>query len=519
MDILEFSINNPITEEQIEVLQRIRRNIRRSENEYALYFVECNLPNLRRQLIGELDNTDNLNLLTLDIADYPKNEGIHIDEWVHKQKNKYQKAKSKQSLDAINITGLEQLLPTGSDEQIIKTVSELNWRRSYFQALKVPIIFWLPSYALELLATQASDFYDWYSDIYHFESDLKQKQFAVSQQTNSLRHPKTNIAAYQYQSKEEKEKQIRQLNALLDETRSTNDNAHIKNQMGLLLISMSELDRALNYFQAAQKDYKVMNNQTMIGTIQNNIAHIYHVQGDYSKALDYLQSSLTIHREMNNRAELSTALNNLSQLYNTCGDYNKSLEALEQSLVIREEINDISGKGTVLNNISQIYYYHGKFDLALDYLKKSLSIHEKINNKSGFAAALNNISQIHIKLNDYSSASEMLEKSLTISKDIGDKEGIGTTLNNLAVLHYTCGDYDRALECLSSSLIIREEIGDVSATGTILNNISQIHHDNKNFEKALEYLNRALLLYEKSGYKEGIGIVLNNIFQKCACKK
>ena len=95
MGILEFSINTPITEEQIEVLQRIRRNIRRSENEYALYFVECNLPNLRRQLIGELDNTDNLNLLTLDITDYPKNEGIHIDEWVHKQKNKYQNAKSR----------------------------------------------------------------------------------------------------------------------------------------------------------------------------------------------------------------------------------------------------------------------------------------------------------------------------------------------------------------------------------------------------------------------------------------
>ena len=309
MDTLSLSTNNSITEEQLDVLNRIKRNIKRSENEYALYFVECNLPNLRKQLINELDSTDNLNLLTLDIANYPKDKGLHIDEWVSEQKNKCQNEKSNQILDGINIIGLEQLLPTDSDEQIIKTVSELNWRRSYFQALSIPIIFWLPSYALALLANQASDFYDWYSDIYHFESDLKQKQFAVSQQTNSLRHPKTNIAAYQYQSKEEKEKQIRQLNALLDETRSTNDNAHIKNQIGLLLISMSELDRALNYFQAAQKDYKVMNNQTMIGTIQNNIAHIYHVQGDYSKALDYLQSSLTIHREMNNRAELSTALN------------------------------------------------------------------------------------------------------------------------------------------------------------------------------------------------------------------
>ena len=91
MDTLGLATNISITEEQKGVLNRIRRNIKRSENEYALYFVECNLPNLRKQLIDELDSTDGLNILTLNLADYPKDKGLHIDEWLSKKKKRYLK--------------------------------------------------------------------------------------------------------------------------------------------------------------------------------------------------------------------------------------------------------------------------------------------------------------------------------------------------------------------------------------------------------------------------------------------
>ena len=470
MGILEFSINTPITEEQIEVLQRIRRNIRRSENEYALYFVECNLPNLRRQLIGELDNTDNLNLLTLDITDYPKNEGIHIDEWVHKQKNKYQNAKSKQSLDAINIIGLEQLLPTGSDEQIIKTVSELNWRRSYFQALSVPIIFWLPSYALALLANQASDFYDWYSDIYHFDSNLEQKKLAVSQQLSSLRHPKTNISAQHYQTLAEKEAHLKTIKSLLDETTTLNDKAYVRTLMADLLHSMGRLNEALKYWAEALEIAIQMNNKMAQQAILNNISQVYQSKGDYDKALEYLIKAQNLDTKISNGA----ISNNISLIHIERGDYKSALKELDKSMNLDAETIDNTALTTRYMNIGSIYYKTEEYDKALHYMNKALNISRKIGDKLGLCHCLNGIASVYHDRNNKDMAFKYLKQALEICEELGDKVLSSIVLYNMSSIYYEQGNFDTALKYLNKSLSISREIDDIESIGTTLSTIDSV---------------------------------------------
>lgn len=470
MGILEFSINTPITEEQIEVLQRIRRNIRRSENEYALYFVECNLPNLRRQLIGELDNTDNLNLLTLDITDYPKNEGIHIDEWVHKQKNKYQNAKSKQSLDAINIIGLEQLLPTGSDEQIIKTVSELNWRRSYFQALSVPIIFWLPSYALALLANQASDFYDWYSDIYHFDSNLEQKKLAVSQQLSSLRHPKTNISAQHYQTLAEKEAHLKTIKSLLDETTTLNDKAYVRTLMADLLHSMGRLNEALKYWAEALEIAIQMNNKMAQQAILNNISQVYQSKGDYDKALEYLIKAQNLDTKISNGA----ISNNISLIHIERGDYKSALKELDKSMNLDAETIDNTALTTRYMNIGSIYYKTEEYDKALHYMNKALNISRKIGDKLGLCHCLNGIASVYHDRNNKDMAFKYLKQALEICEELGDKVLSSIVLYNMSSIYYEQGNFDTALKYLNKSLSISREIDDIESIDTTLSTIDSV---------------------------------------------
>ena len=474
MGILEFSINTPITEEQIEVLQRIRRNIRRSENEYALYFVECNLPNLRRQLIGELDNTDNLNLLTLDITDYPKNEGIHIDEWVHKQKNKYQNAKSKQSLDAINIIGLEQLLPTGSDEQIIKTVSELNWRRSYFQTLKVPIIFWLPSYALELLATQASDFYDWYSDIYHFDSDLNQKKLAAFNQYKSLKHPDSKILSQHYQTSTEKESQLKSLRALLDEATTLNDQAYIRTLMADLFFSIGRLDEALMHWKDAMQIVIQMNNKVAEQTILSNISQVYQAQGNYDKALDYLIEAQRLGESLNFISDNGAISNNISLIYIARGDYKKALEELEKALKIDAETDDDVALSTRYINIGGIYYKTGEYEKALDYMNKALKISQDTGNKVGISHSFNGIASVYHDKGNKDLALKYLKKALKICEELGNKVLLSTVLYNISSIYYEQGNFDIALKHLNDSLSISRDIGDIENIDITLSTIESI---------------------------------------------
>lgn len=503
MNKLKLSTYRPITDEQTDCLKRMRRNIKRSENEYALYFVECNLPSLRSQLVEELNNTDNFNLLTLDITDYPRNEGIHIDEWVKKKKIQYQSKTTECLLDGINIIGLEQLLPTDSDEQIIQTVSELNWRRSYFQELAVPIIFWLPSYALALLANQASDFYDWYSGIYQFNSDTDQKNSAITEQMTSLKHTKTDISAHQYQSKEEKQKQIRQLNALLDEKNSRNDIAYIKNHMGLLLFSMGSHDKARIYFQDANEIYKELDNESGVASTLNSIAQVFISQGDYSSALSILKNSSSITDSLHDKS-LGTIMNSIGQAYEGLNKYEDALKYYEMALKICQEVNHEIGVAATLNNIATIYYNHNDYDTALGYFKKSKATSEKIGNKLGLQSSLNNIASIYNVHGDYATALSYYTQSLDIYKDIGNKLDAGIALRNIADLYRKQGDLAKALNYFEESLTIDEEINNQVGVCITLNVMSQLYYSQEKYSDAIAILKKSMGICEKIGYEEGL---------------
>lgn len=481
MDTLNLPTNSPFTEEQVEVLNRIRRNIKRSENEYALYFIECNLPNLRKQLIDEIDSTDNLNLLTLDIVNYSKDEGLHIDKWVSMKKVKYKLENPEKILNGINIVGLEQLLPTDSDEEIIQTVSELNWRRSYFQELSTPVIFWLPSYALALLANQASDFYDWYSDIYYFDSDFEQKEVAYSHQALSLYHPETNIPAHEYQSKKEKEKQVRQLNALLDETSNRNDIAYIRNQMGLLLLTM----------------------------------------GDLKKALPCFREAYAIFQELHYKLEAARTLNNISQIFIKQNEANLALSYLQEALNIVNQISDETVLGAIFNSMGEVYdILHNDVE-ALKYYKRALDICKRLNEETGVSATLNNIASIYYARGDYKSALEHFKKSLEISKEIGSKLGSIAALANIASVYETYGDHVNALFNYSQSLSISTEIGYKLAMGMSLYNIANIYRIQGNYVKALDYFKQSVTIFEMLDNEEGLaysryylGVILKEIDNK-----
>jgi tetratricopeptide (TPR) repeat protein len=57
----------------------------------------------------------------------------------------------------------------------------------------------------------------------------------------------------------------------------------------------------------------------------NNIALIYHAQGNYTTALTHFTDSLAISQKIGNKAEESTTLNNIASIYQAQGDYTTAL--------------------------------------------------------------------------------------------------------------------------------------------------------------------------------------------------
>ena len=464
--------------QQYPDLTRLARVLRRSQGGFSLFFAECNLPVLRQQLATALLERLESPPVRVDLSPTDIDTET-IDEIIARQVNG-------SPPDApVFLFGLEQLLPSLSSDKLRATVQQLNWRRSSLARLQRPLLIWLPRYALDLLAEQTPDFYDWYSGVFSFAVQTEQREQSEAGAFQDL-WSETGVHAAEHMSSSEKKRWLGTLQELLHEhPEMDKSRAVLLENLGYLLDSMGDREKALSYYQQSLTIKQEIGDKSGEGTTLNNISQIYDSRGDFDTALNYLKQSLQIQQDIGDKSGEGTTLNNISQIYDSRGDLDTALNYLKQSLQIQQEIGDKSGEGTTLNNISQIFKIHGDFDTALDYLKQSLQIQREIGDKSGEGITLNNISQIFKTRGDLNAALNYLKQSLQIQQEVGNKFGEGTTLNNISQIYDSRGDFDTALNYLKHSLQIQQEIGNVAGLCATLFNIGHIHQQNAETEEAM----------------------------------
>jgi tetratricopeptide (TPR) repeat protein len=448
-------------------LTRILRALRRCEQgHFFLFFVRCNSSLYCQAIVNEIQASYQQPIVEISVKDlqskYDLKQVVFLDEALREEL-------TQQPADVpIFIYDLEVLLPNPDKPQnfekslAFQTLQQLNWRRSAYQRLNRGVFFWLPEYALQLLATKALDFFDWRSAVYEFDIPETEKSQYIQQDLKDFNN-NSAVHAANRMSVQEKQRWLKVLFSLRDEAPPQS----------------AELARLLG-----------------------DIGRLYYSLGDLDLALNNYLKSLEICQEIGDKKGEGTTLNNLSQIYHAKGDYETTLCYLQQSLAIQQEIGDKKGEGATLNNISQIYHDKGDHDAALRYLQQSLTIRQEIGDKKGEGATLNNISQIYKARGDYDIALRYLQQSSIIVQEIGDKSGEGTTLNNISEIYWSQGDHDTALRYLQQSLAIQQEIGDVAGLCATLFNMGHIHLRNEETDKANAWFVEAYQIAKKIGYAQ-----------------
>ena len=479
-------------------LVRVRRALQRAEGDFSLFFVECNLPLLRKELATALTQDLTPAPFWVDLATLPVTFAQHLDQLIALQ---IQDAPP----DApIFLFGLENWLPSLSRDLLRSTVQQLNWRRSAYARLHRPLLIWLPRYAMDLLAEYTPDFYDWYSGVFVFESPVAEQGMAERVSFQAMTSD-SGVHAADRLDEAEKKRWLHTLKSLLaGHTQADKGRADLLHQMAYLMNSLGDYAQAQDYYQQSLAISREIGDRSGEGTTLNNLATTAHALGDYASALDYLQQSLAIQREIGDKKGEGKTLNNLSQIYDSRGDYATALDYLQQSLAIRREIGDKSGEGTTLNNLSQIFKARGDYATALDYLQQSLAIRREIGDKSGEGTTLNNLATTAYAKGDYATALDYLQQSLAIQREIGDKSGEGTTLSNLSQIYDARGDYATALDYLQQSLAIQREIGDVAGLCATLFNIGHIYQQNGEQTLAMQYWRESYQIAQKIGHAQSL---------------
>ncbi len=460
---------------------------------FALYFARCNVPAYRAKLIEAIRANLSRPIAIVEIsplAEMNQQTRPSVDGYIEKQL-------ADVSPDAVVfITGLENLLPSRDEEQMLATTQELNWRRGLFQKMRRPMVFWLPEYALTMLARNAPDLYDWYSGVYDLEipeqmhADVARATLATIQETEDRR----------WMSKDERDRWEDVLQELLAaaEANADPDNlsqasaveqADLLDRLGRLYLQRAEYALARDYLTRALKisEEAFNSDHPNIATRLNNLAYVLKDLGDLQNARALLERSLKIAEEAfgSNHPNVAAHLDNLASVFRDSGDLQNARVLAERALKIDEASlgSNHPNVATKLNNLASVLRDLGELQQARILFERALKIDEITfgPNHPNVATGLNNLASVLKDLGKPQKAINLLEQSLKIDEAAFglNHPKIANRLNSLACLLKDLGELQNAKNLLERSLeICRQFLGDEHAhTRTVKKNLDIVRKE------------------------------------------
>ena len=400
--------------EEQEDLRRLQTALRRAHR-FALMFAVCNAPSYRNRLTQALQDSLARPIVRVHLKPIEDNPTMDVqiaDALVDTPPDA-----------AVFVFGLENLLPVNDAEKQFNTLRQLNWRRAPFGRLARPLVFWLPDYALTLIANESPDFYDWRSGVYIFNvpnsasPDAMQKTLTATANMNSV----------QGYSLEEKQRWREVLEELIAEPRGDTDVeqanlASLLNNLGILATQMADYENAEEQLTRALKINKSIFGETNLQTAKtiSNLGTVYMYMNELEKARDAYLQTLEIHHVMYGpvHPDVAKDLGNVGIILHEMGNLEGAKEVLEHALQVNEAVYGADAPEVTrdYNNLGAVLSSLGDWQSAKTVLEKALNINKTRYGTVHLTVAngLNNLGKVLQDMGDLNGAKENYEQALSI---------------------------------------------------------------------------------------------------------
>lgn len=349
-----------------EVLKRLERMVRRSE-EFTLGFVKCNHPaqqqEQNRELLARLSNKQVLQV-TLD------KPIVSLLDTLTARWN------TSQPPDVVCVYGLEKSI--NELQEASPVLGRLNNDRDLLRrAVPVPLLIWLPDFALDFIARGAPDFWAWRSGVYEFATERTLwRQESIHQAMTS------DALTISSLSQQEKSAEIAHLKELLRTAQNLPRQgkregfliASIMDQLGLIYLSLGRWEEATAVHQENLQALTVLDDKGFITIALHRLAILAHNRGDLAEAERLYRQSLGMAEDMGDKNGIAGTLHQLAMLMQGQGDLIGAERLYQQSLSMEEDIGNRRGAANTLHNLAVLEHERGDLAKAERLYRRGLSI-------------------------------------------------------------------------------------------------------------------------------------------------
>ncbi|HTI09882.1 MAG TPA: tetratricopeptide repeat-containing sensor histidine kinase [Puia sp.] len=198
------------------------------------------------------------------------------------------------------------------------------------------------------------------------------------------------------------------------------------------------------YYQALLIAEKI-NDSTLIGKADMNIAIFYGEAGKYEEALTSLQAAARIFQGTGDSLQLINVLSNIADNWYRQQQYGKALEYNRQALQIARALKNDYSAAFLNNDIGKTLAIKGLYTEALTHHLPSLDYYRQTGDQLGITETTAFLANVYLSLKNYPAALRYARQSLELATAIKAKKQIKEAGRVMADCYEAKGDYRSAL--------------------------------------------------------------------------
>ena len=419
------------------VLDRLARMINRADD-FVLGFVKCNHPSQQKELRREfLARLSDKHILEVELD---KPLVSLLDELTARWP-------SDNPPDVVCVYGLEKSI--NKLQEASPVLGRLNNDRDLLRrVVPVPLLIWLPDFALDFIARGAPDFWAWRSGVYEFETDkaLWQQEGALALIPDVL-----GVFSLDHQGKKAEivhlEELLRTAQSLpREEKREKQLTASLLQQLGLIYLTMGQWAEAETHYRKSLTILQDLGEQNAVAVALHQLGRIGQERNDLPEAEHFYRQSLQISQELGERSGIAATLHELATLEQKRANPLKAERLYRQSLQISQELGNKRDIASTLQQLGQIEHDRDNLPVAERLYRQSLQISQELGDESNIASGLYQLARLASQRGNSPEAEHLYHQSLQISVDLGDIGGVASSHSQLGRLYQEQGQLREAIE-------------------------------------------------------------------------
>jgi non-specific serine/threonine protein kinase len=233
---------------------------------------------------------------------------------------------------------------------------------------------------------------------------------------------------------------------------------------GALAISKGDLQQGANYYESGLQTALVLQDQTAIVQMRQNLAVVYARTKQYEKAESEFLLVLEVATSSGDQRLQSSCLMNLANCLVASGsqDLDRIKRLYEESLEMLIPLDDLIRIATVWNNLGVLLHKMGDLHGADSAYQESLTIKSRLQDRLGTASTLTNIGLIQAKLGRMTDGLISFKNALQILIELHLPLAVPGLPGNLARCLYLMGRYPESAMLFGASEQLYQELGNKS---------------------------------------------------------